>query len=364
MDIQKAQELLDKHRAGTLTPDEKAMLDRWYLEVEANQPEAAPDADLIDKQKAVFARIQESIQPKTIRLWPRIAAAASILLVCSAGLYFYEHSKPKADQTTTIAKTDIKPGHNQATLTLANGQKIILTKGLSGTIATQGNTSIQASQQNIVYAAAPNSENQISYNTLSTAKGEQSPYPLVLADGTKAWLNAESSITFPVAFVGKERSVTVTGEVYFEVVHNEKMPFKVKTANQSIEDIGTHFNVNAYNDEPATITTLLEGAVKVNNHLLKPGQQSDGTNITAANTDAVMAWRNGYFQFDDEHIQPIMRRIARWYNVDVVYTDNAPTDKFYGYVPRFSNASQVLKKLELTNKVHFKIEGRRIMVSR
>jgi len=300
-------------------------------------------------------------QVKRIRLWPRIAAAASIILAVSAGGYFILHKQQPVQQTAQLIKNDIAPGHNQATLILANGKKIILTKGLSGLLAQQGQTQIQVDQNNVTYNAAK-TEDQVSYNTLTTARGEQSPYPLVLADGTKVWLNAESSITFPTAFGGKERIVKITGEAYFEVAHNQKQPFKVQAANQTIEDIGTQFDVNAYPDESSTRTTLVEGSVRVNNLMLKPSEQTDGNRIKTVNTEIVTAWKIGRFHFEGENIQTVMRQLARWYNIDVAYQGEVTNNVFYAGISRNKNISAVLHLLENTKGVHFKVEGRRVTV--
>ena len=261
-------------------------------------------------------------------------------------------------------KNDIAPGHNQATLTLANGKKIILVKGLSGTLAQQGNTQIGVNGQSaIAYTATVATVNQpTTYNTLSTAVGEQSPYPLILPDGSKVWLNAQSSITFPTAFNGKERIVGITGEALFEVAHNAQHPFKVKTEKQTIEDIGTTFDVNAYADEPTTKTTLIEGKVKVNGMFLEPGQQTDGAHINTVNTRRYTAWRNGDFYFEDDNIQTVMRELSRWYNVKINYEGDMTTESFDAQISRNKNISAVLHILENTKGVHFKIEGRRITV--
>lgn len=294
------------------------------------------------------------------RAFTRIAAAAVVLLFLSLGTYYIFHKSPVL---IIYAKNDIAPGHNQATLTLANGKKIRLTKGLTGQLAIQDKTVISVDQNNITYNADKTGD-QISYNTLSTARGEQSPYPLVLADGTKVWLNAESSITFPTAFNQKERIVKITGEALFEVAHNAKQPFKVQTDKQTIEDIGTTFNVNAYTDEPNTKTTLIEGSVKVNNLILKPGEQTDGQHVTRVNSSQAIAWKDGKFRFVDDNIQTVMRQLARWYNIDVSYAGTDNREGFNAKISSNQNISVVLSALERTNGVHFKIEGRRVIVIR
>ncbi len=334
------------------------LLEKVWVGIEPKTPSfnAEDSARLLQQ---ILTRTQTV--PRPVRtLWPRIAAAASILLFLSIGGYYIFHKQPVGQ--TAYYKNDIKPGNNGAILTLANGRKIVLEQTKAGKIIQQNGTDLRkAGDSLLVYqAAGAASTTVISYNTLETPKGKQ--YSVVLPDGSKVWLNAASVLKYPTTFA-KERLVELTGEAYFEVVHNSEMPFRVKTNNQIAEDIGTHFNINAYADEPSIKTTLLEGAVKVNGILLSPGQQTDGKRATTVNTEETMAWKNGYFMFEDENIQPIMRKIARWYNVDIVYTGDIPSDKFWGTVSRFGNVSQVLKKLELTKKVHFEIEGRRIMVS-
>lgn len=305
--------------------------------------------------------------------WPRIAAAASVFITLSAGIYFYQHRQTK-EATDQYAKNDVKPGSNGAILTLANGKRIVLEQTKVGQITKQNGSSLsKAADSLLLYKTGTASRaNVISYNTLETSKGKQ--YTVVLPDGTKVMLNAASKLSYPTTFTGKERIVELSGEAWFKVAHNEKQPFKIKTKDQIVEDIGTEININAYTDEPQIKTTLVEGSIRVRLNpaavgtVLKPRQQSIVQNnvlsVNSADVEQELAWKNGYFDFESENIQPIMRRIARWYDVEVSYTGNSPTDKFWGTVSRFSNVSQVLRKLELTNKVHFKIEGRRIMVSR
>jgi len=196
---------------------------------------------------------------------------------------------------------------------------------------------------------------------------------VVLSDGSKVWINSASSLRYPTAFTGNERKVELTGEAYFEVAHNPAKPFRVASRNQTVEVLGTHFNINAYDDEPAIKTTLLEGKVKVtaaNNEVrfLQPGQQSalstGAFTVSAVETDEAVAWKNGQFMFENDNIQYIMRTLSRWYDVDVEYSGAIPDDTFGGGTSRFKNVSEVLNVLQLTGKVHFKIEGRKIIVSK
>jgi len=377
-------DILKKYDGGNATTEEVEFLRTYYnlFELEPEVLNSLKSNEKAGIKDRIESRLMEHIgnleQTGKKKNYRWVAAAASILLILSIGGYFLLPRQQPAQTLVHNQPQDIAPGSNRATLTLANGQKIILTKGLMGKLAQQGNTSIQVNGGNaITYNAAGNAITAapVAYNTLSTVRGEQSPYPLVLADGTRIWLNAASSITFPTAFMGKERKVTVTGEAYFEVMHNAAQPFSVNVNGHTIEDIGTHFNISAYDDEPAMRTTLLEGAVRVRLNqqnteaLLKPGQQAvipAGKNTIrtkVVDVDEVMAWKNGYFDFDDENLEGVMRKISRWYDVDIVYADNnLKTQVFGGTVSRFKTVSQVLKKLALTNTVHFKIEGKKITV--
>jgi hypothetical protein len=378
MNKEEFSELARKISDGTATDAEISRYNTWfntYAQNESGEWNESESGKKTEKEEQLFQSILQRIQPKQARIVPliyKITAAASIILgIAAASIYFIQKQHAPTQQTANLIKNDIAPGHNQATLTLANGQKIILTKGLSGQIAVQNSTTINANRNTITYNANTNTKNnsntdtqadQNLYNTLSTARGEQSPYPLVLADGTKVWLNAESSITFPTAFNGKERIVKLTGEAYFEVKHNGKQPFKVQTQKQTIEDIGTSFDVNAYTDEPNTKTTLIEGSVKVNNLTLKPGQQTDGIHTKTVNTEIYTAWKEGNFHFEGEDIKTIMRQLSRWYNIEVVYEGNITKEKLYADISRNRNISAALKVLQNSQGVRFKVEGRRVTV--
>lgn len=353
--------ILKRYRAGKANADEIAFIETYY-DFFNKKPQEFREKAEVQKEIAAFLEQHINREPKVIRLWPRIAVAASILLCIGTGGYFLLKTKLPKQQIAQHQTHDVAPGHNQATLTLANGKKIILTKGLNGLLATQGKTTIIASQNTIAYNGIQSANESVNYNTLSTAKGEQSPYPLVLADGTKVWLNSESSITFPTVFNQKERLVKLTGEAYFEVKHNDKQGFKVIAPTQTIEDIGTQFNVKAYADEPAPATTLVEGSVKVNNVILKPGEEKIGDRVETANLKEVLAWKDGYFRFSNASITTIMRELARWYDIEVVYEGPVTQEHFSAKISRYKNISNVLQMLEKTKHVHFKIEGRRVTV--
>jgi ferric-dicitrate binding protein FerR (iron transport regulator) len=304
----------------------------------------------------------------------RYAAAAVILLAVSVTIFLIRKNANNKPGTQQIAQT-ICPGGNKATLTLSNGTRIVLDDAHTGQIAKQSNVNITKTANNqIVYAASGNNSQQAAYtfqNTISTPNGGQ--YQLVLPDGTKAILNAATSLTYPAEFHGSERLVQLNGEAYFEVAKNKKMPFRVMAGNQTVEVLGTHFNINAYKDEAFVRTTLLEGSVKVssgeNSTLIVPGEQA----ITNAgqvgviskrtvDVDKETAWKNGLFSFQDEDLKSIMRQVARWYDVKIVYAGNLPDEKFIGEISRTSNLADVFKILEL-NHVHFEVQGKTVTVS-
>ncbi|WP_221392448.1 FecR family protein [Dyadobacter sp. NIV53] len=312
-------------------------------------------------------------ETSTVNLWPKIAAAA--ILIMAIGLYWWSGSGGKARIAQTkpeILVTDVMPGGNKAVLTLGDGSSIILDSAKNGNLASQGNTSITKSGTGeLVYKASGEASNTIVFNTVATPKGGQ--YHIVLPDGSRVWLNAASSLKFPTSFTGKDRRVEITGEVYFEVAHNARMPFIVKAYETEVEVLGTHFNMNAYPDEKRMKTTLLEGAVKVSkgnqSAVLSPGQQADilnmNNNIRVLNnvdTDKEMAWKNGYFQFEDENLESIMRQVSRWYDVEVNYEGNPGKEHFTGRLPRNANVSKVFKILSLSG-IKFRIEGKTIIVT-
>ncbi|RZL44345.1 MAG: FecR family protein, partial [Pedobacter sp.] len=231
----------------------------------------------------------------------------------------------------------------------------------------------KAADGRLVYSIADQVQNdgKILFNTIETPKGGQ--YQINLPDGSLVWLNAASKLTFPTRFIGSERKVNLSGEGYFEITKNKKMPFKVVTALQEVEVLGTHFNINSYTDEANTKTTLVEGSVKVKllneqqSSVLKPGEQAVNTSnklkIDEVDVEAVIAWKNGYFRFDDEELESIMHKVERWYNVDVVYNnEKMKSEKLGGITTRFSEVGDLLKMLELTGKVKFKIERQKILV--
>jgi transmembrane sensor len=310
-----------------------------------------------------------------VQLWKRrVAVAASVigLLVCLAYFLSTRDVKKEVAKTTITpgpAIQDVLPGGDKAVLTLADGSTIVLDETHDGTVAQQGNTVVRKLDGKLAYTRTPANTQEILFNTIATPRGGQ--YQIELGDGTLVWLNAASSLRFPTAFTGNERRVEVTGEAYFEVAKKQQMPFVVSVNGAEIQVVGTHFNVMAYPEEPAIKTTLLEGAVRFvkegKERLLKPGQQSlltktgDLKLMQEVDVAGVVAWKNGRFSFDGVDIGTLTRQLARWYDVEVVYKKNV-NEIFYAKFPRDIKLSDALKALELTGKVKFGIDGKRIIV--
>ncbi|MDF2190327.1 FecR family protein [Paraflavitalea sp. CAU 1676] len=312
--------------------------------------------------------------------WWRMAAAVLITLGIASYLWVTYRTVPGSAIVQSVpaqdTPKDIRPGSDKAVLILADGSEITLDSTTQGRLATQGNADIiKATNGQLVYKRTGSADNEVLYNTMKTPRGGQ--YSLVLPDGSKVWLNAISSIRYPTFFKGDARNVEITGEAYFEVAKDPLHPFKVAVHSASgkermhVEVLGTHFNINAYSDEPVASTTLLEGSVKLSglegSRVIKPGQQAqvtDSGKLTmnqTVNVGEVMAWKDGYFVFRDTELQTIMRQIMRWYDVEVKYEGNTAARYFTAEISRNKTLSGVLKILELSN-IHFKLEGRVLTV--
>lgn len=362
--------LIEKYKQGECADQEIAWLESWYLQHDADAIRQLTPLEFLEDLRQISVGLPLYNPVKTRHLWPRIAAAASILLLLSLGVYFAWHKKPAEDEwIAQNFKNDIRPGDNSATLTLGNGKIVILNAKAKGQLALQGNIAVQKTADGqLSYQAISSGDDNVMENTLTTQRKEQ--YKVVLTDGTSVWLNAASSIKYPTDFKGKYRDVTITGEAYFEVAHNAAKPFRVISAGQTVEVLGTHFNVNTYTDEPGVTTTLLEGSVKVSEdkifQILKPGEQAvlKGTQLSVqdADTEETVAWKNGYFRFNGEKIGSIMRKLARWYDIDVHFEGPVSEEKYSGKISRFRDISEILKVFEYAGSIHFKIEGRRVTV--
>ncbi|OQP57801.1 hypothetical protein A3860_09255 [Niastella vici] len=332
-------------------------------------------------QKASIQPEQPTVVQMTARKnrWLVAAAVAGIIMMLGVS-YFIITGRNKKAQPVTVTQLPIPedvmaPQNSRAMITLADGKKVYLDSLNKGQLALQDNVKlVKLATGEIVYRSENGKTiNEQRYNTLVNPKGSQVA-AITFSDGSKAWLNAGSSLTYPVAFVEKERKVVVSGEVYFEVASSvwegEKRPFLVQANEVTTEVLGTHFNVNSYNDEPDVKVTLLEGAVRISKHkeskLLKPGEQAQVSSaikiINDADLDEVMAWMNGHFQFEGASVEEVMRQLSRWYNVEIIYEGKPAEQHFRGGISRNVEVSKVFKMLETTGAVHFKIEGKRIIV--
>lgn len=358
---------------NTATDEDISVYNAWC---DAQQEQDLELGDLSDIATQTFRNIQKRTgQIRRFTMIRRIAAAAAITGILAGSLYLYRYTHPRGLAPTPVAAvaTDhhISSGKNTATLTLANGDKIVLADSRDGKLTEQAGSEIsKTAEGSLEYRpAATGTLAAVQYNKLSTARGEQ--YQITLPDGTKVWLNASSTLTFPTSFTNMAtRKVAVTGEAYFEVVQDAAHPFIVNAGNQEVKVLGTHFNVNNYLDEPFAKTTLLEGAVKINNEkTLTPGQQAisgkDGAlKIATVSTEATIAWKNGYFEFNDENIYDIMRKVARWYNVEVIYEGDIPMNGMEGSISRFENVSKVLNTIQKAGLIKFRIEQKKIYVNK
>ena len=361
--------LFKKYHDGTCTEEEKALLETWYLQFNEH------DLDISrQKIKAIGNRIWRELpenQHSFLSIGIKLAAAAILLgFLVTVCLKFINLPIEKKQVSYPH---DILPGSNKAILTLSNGKKINLTNAVNGQLATQSGIQIlKTAGGQITYKIAGNvgTTDDTKPNSITVPNGGQ--WQVILPDGSKVWLNSGSSLSYPASFTRQSfRVVQLSGEGYFEVAKDKLHPFIVKTAGQQVEVLGTHFNISSYADEQQVKTTLAEGRVKVSDQvgkikILAPGQQSVLTHgiLTTgeANIEEALAWKNGYFRFNDENIQSIMRKLSRWYDIDVQYEGSIPDDGLNGKISRFKNISQVLKALEATKTVHFKVEGRRVTV--
>lgn len=335
-----------------------------------SEVELQAESDLIYKS-LMEGRAAEPV--KVRRLWYPAVAAAAVLIVAGTFLFNYDQKNTGKQSAGYVSKehaNDIAPGIQTATLILANGAKIALAGAANGQIAAQNGVSIsKTADGKLVYTLKKSTTHTIEFNTLSTVKGQQ--YQVVLPDGSRVWLNAASAITYPANFANlKNRMVQLSGEAYFEIAKDKSHPFIVKTDKQQVEVLGTHFNINSYGDEKATKTTLLEGSVKVSSdkgdRVLLPGQQSalikNALQVRNADVNETVAWKNGDFVFNNEEFGSILRQLSRWYNVEIIDHGNHEDLHLSGTISRSKNMSVVLKALEVTGGVKFKIEGKTVVV--
>jgi len=390
--------LVYRQRTGALSPGEQATLETWLAADPANRAlfdelsrqdwidESLTGLDLAapsrDALYASVTRVYQALGMETPvvpmvnrdyhiprRLIGRRVAAAAIIVIASTGAYLGFFRRPRVvEQSETVSlKNDVPaPTGTKTTLTLGSGQTIILDSVQYGNLTRQGNTQVAKLKNNqLAYEPSTEPTATVVYNTLSTAKGGQTL--VTLADGTKVWLNALSSLHYPTAFTVSTRDVELTGEAYFEVAHHAGQPFRVHAGKTLVEDIGTRFDVNAYSDEPDLKTTLLQGAVRVDGRVLVPGEQAavdKGGQLQVQkgiDPDEVLGWKNGEFVFNRLDMAAILRQVGRWYDVDIVNPGQMTHRSFSGIVSRNSNLSEVMKILEQAG-IRFRIEGKKIIL--
>ena len=390
MEKENFHKLLDKYISGEASQEEEQRLLNFYGSFNSSSEiDQIPGLD--DLKDKIFDKISEKITPEedysqsfNLYYLKSFSIAAMILLTITTGIYFYSNrTLHEEEQFVELSvNNDILPGNNKAILTLADGSKISLDDAANGLLASQGNIAITKTENGeIVYEKNSLDKNKgilspSVINTIQTPKGGK--YQVRLPDGSKVWLNSASTLSYPTTFTGLERKVKLKGEAYFEITSNKKIPFRVESEGQIVEVLGTHFNINSYDDEDFTKTTLLEGSVRVilnsksdvlgKTRMLKPGEQSltnssqSGIRIENADTEKAVAWKNGYFKFKNTPIQQIMREVERWYDVELVYEGTMPTDEFTGFISNEVNISGVLKILEQSGGVKFSVKGKKIKV--
>lgn len=360
MTEKEAKALLIKYEKNECTPAERTLVESWYMHTldVKDLPEGKIDFEAVESEMWRNIDLACEVRPETIKLWPRVSIAAAVaVLVIGFGVYFF-NGMDQNQQFQVASGHDIAPGRNKALLTLEDGKTILLSEHKKSVVIDANKLSY-------------NDGTEITSITRSTAivsTPRGGTYQLTLSDGTKVWLNAESTLKFPSSFAAeKQRKVTLKGEAYFEVAKNKKQAFVVSTDKQEVRVLGTHFNINSYPDEQSTKTTLLEGSVSVNQTILTPGHESVLTNgiikVNKVNPNEAIDWKNGEFVCNNEPLNSIMRKISRWYDVEVVYSHPELKNKtFSGSLSRYDHVSGVLNALEQAGTIKFKLEGRQIQV--
>lgn len=366
-------EVLDKISSGNYNPEEEAIAKLWLHQLHQNDEAGLSEKELHEVSDQMWLSLERNKKQPSNHKYRKsvvyMAAAASLALIVGVGLYFNQQQPLSKPIQSGAYTNDIPAGSNKAYLTLANGKKLVLTNSANGKLAEEAGIKItKTADGQLVYTVADQGKKGIAgYNRIETPRGGQ--YQLNLPDGTKIWLNSASSLKYPVSFAAlKERRVELSGEAYFEVAKDKIHPFIVKSGRQQVQVLGTHFDVNAYPDEQLIKTTLLEGSVKLNEQvILKPGEQSSLTgekfSVKQVNVNDAIDWKNGEFVFTNESLTSILKKVSRWYDVEIKYVHtpvSVPT--FTGSVSRSENISGVLKMLEETSNVRFSIEGRLINV--
>lgn len=363
---------------GTISNEDRESLEAWYRslpdeELVWDDPKVS-SAEML--KRSIYSAIEGHLKGKNRsvrRLYSiRVAAAVLLTLLAGWGIWFSERREIAEKEVGVVQDNrDVSPGITQAVLTLADGTRIVLDTVPNGKLAEQGATAVFHKDGMIVYEGG--SDHMIAYNSITTGRGEQSP-PLVLADGSKIWLNAASSLRFPVTFSGSKREIEITGEAFLEVSHYPGKPFIVHTGNNTVEVLGTRFNVMSYDDEPTTIVTLLDGAVLLKSESdtrqLAPGQEGrirvgqKRIAVNEVNTNIAVAWRQGQIPLQRMDLSAFLRQVSRWYDVDVVYEGTVPAVRFSGFINREVSLKVLLEALRENGVMCRLAEGKLIVSSK
>ncbi|WP_316794989.1 FecR family protein [Pedobacter agri] len=377
MENEKVFELLNKYNQQTCTVEEKAIVESWYNDYASKQEASFPDADLDEDKTLIWNKISETqFERKVWRLkhWKTVVTIAAAIAIIVPGIYLFLSIVRQDSKQNNLTALDVAPGKIGATLTLANGKKVRLSNVVNRQIAQQGGVAISKTADGHLIYQIENTKGAVnSFNTLSTDKGET--YVVILPDRSKVWLNASSSLTYSTNLNDHGiRRVKLQGEAYFKVFKDKAHPFVVRTGNQQVVVLGTEFNINNYRDEPAIATSLIEGSVKVISDKLQeqtiiPGEQlsNDGKNfkVSKVNLDNVADWKDGEFNFQHLPFRVAMRKIARWYDVEVIYDSSVPDNIISGgWISREVKLSTILEGIESSKLVKFRLEGRKLYVSK
>ncbi|WP_343561410.1 FecR domain-containing protein [Sphingobacterium sp.] len=374
MDTKEAELLIEKYNRGQASEAEVLLIQYWLIHLATAGSAEIDETDYIEMSESMRMEILALTKPKEAKLWKKISIAASIIFTIGIfyGISDYYTNSDKHTDIAIATDSQLSPGKIGATLTLADGRKINLSAANKGKLAQEAGISISKNEEGqLIYVIENRADQSYKVNTLSTARGET--YMITLPDKSKVWLNAASSLTYSGSlYENGKRAVTLSGEAYFEIAKDKSHPFIVKTNKQQIEVLGTHFNVNAYAGDQGEKTVLLEGSVKIgtpgSSAVLKPGQQGKvedlKVSVSNVDTDLAVAWKNNEFNFEDQQIEEVMKVIERWYNAEVIYVGSRPRQKFNGSISRFNKINDVLAVISATDAVHFKVEGRRIYVSK
>jgi transmembrane sensor len=378
MSPEKIEDLVQKYLNGTSTAKERELLDSWYRSQLADTHEW--EAESLDEVQLVkekmFNVIKEHVAPNRSHkfiphIYRYVAAASIIMIIATSAFFFYKSSQIISSDSIALKRVVIAPGKNGAVLTLGDGEKITLDNHVL--------TLIDKAKMNGIYKYSDSlleykklfhkAEKGLVTNTLTTPRGNK--FTIVLSDGTKVFMNAGSTLQYPQIFNGSERIVKLTGEAYFEVAHNKKSPFKVQVRDQIIEDIGTSFNVNAYEDESFVSVTLIEGSVKIeknkNQVVISPGQNAltsesnSAISVKQADLESDLAWKSDLFHFENVQLPEVLKQIARWYNLEIEYEGNIPSKTINGEIYRNMNGTQVLTILKNLG-IKFKLDGNKLII--